>query len=273
MKIKLHLKSSSSRRAAAVSESSSPGTQVCSHQLDKTGSILHKTCQACQGSIWPGQLHVKCSHCMLVLHAACKESVAKVLPRSLTDFISTEGVAVPSILVNCLAQIESRGLDTEGLYRVPGDDRKIKALSAKLAVGENLGHRLADVDVHVLCGVVKEFLRSLKHSLIPAGMQSLFLTMDSEQEVQQGVCMLAPPYRDTLAFLMLHLQKVVKSGATKMSAESLSTVLAMSVIGNIEGKEMQLEDMLLDNRDKRIVMEEMIKMDPTAWKMILAGKC
>ena len=62
------------------------------------------------------------------------------------------------------------------------------------------------------------------------------------------------------------------SAQNKMSAENLATVLAMPVFGTITDQEVKLEDMLLDNRNKRIVMEEMVKMDPTAWKVILTGK-
>jgi len=270
MKIKFLIKSKQPPKKKESSALKRPLTHCC-HQLQKKVNIVHRACKACSGSIWPGQLHLKCSHCLVDVHAACKELVANVQPKCLSDFILMTGISVPDILVNCLAQIECRGLETQGLYRVPGDEQKVKALTANLMAQVSFGCDLADVDVHVLCGAVKEFLRSLKHPLVSSGILSQFLAMDSEKDIKDLVCLLPPPQRDTLAFLMLHLQKVTRNGATKMSAENLATVLAMSVFGIVTDQTMSLEDMLMDNREKRMGLEKMIKMDPSAWKMILTG--
>ena len=113
-------------------------------------------------------------------------------------FIFPGGVAIPAVLVNCLAVIESRGLETQGLYRVPGNDLKIKALTAKVMAGDNIGHSQAYLDFHILCGVVKEFFRSLKCPLIPEDVQNSLITAKNDDEVLAHICSWDPPYRDTL---------------------------------------------------------------------------
>jgi len=268
MKIKFNLKS----RIWQSCPPSSPQCAIqCAHELGKAVGILHKTCLACQSAIWPGQVHLKCNQCNQEVHTDCQDRVSNTQPRSLLDFIVPGGVAIPAVLANCLAVIESRGLETQGLYRVPGNDLKIKALTAKIMKGDYIGHNLADVDVHILCGVVKEFFRSLECPLILFDMQNLAPAMSIKKEILSQVSMLPTQNKETLAFFMLHLQKVARSPATKMSAETIATVLAMCLFSNTTDQGDNLEEMLLDNKNKRILVQEMVKMDPTEWKMILAG--
>ena len=198
--------------------------------------------------------------------------VSKCQVGNLHDFILSGGVAVPAVLVNCLAEIESRGLETEGLYRVPGNDVQIKLLTNKVMAGDYIGHSLADVDVHALCGVVKEFLRSLPCPLISETRQNILTNIEDKEKLLSCICTWEPAHRETLAFLILHLQKVAKSEETKMSAENLASMLAMCVFGTGTEKEMELEDILKDNRERRIILESMLNMDTSCWKSILAGK-
>lgn len=69
---------------------------------------------------------------------------------------------------------------------------------------------LTDVDVHVLCGVVKDFLRSLQDSLITKALWNDFVSACEENDIQKikaKISELPQPNRDTLAFMMLHLQR------------------------------------------------------------------
>ena len=47
----------------------------------------------------------------------------------------------------------------------------------------------------------------------------------------QAVSELPRPNRDSLAYLILHLQRVADSGECKMSAENLSTVMGPTIVG------------------------------------------
>ena len=80
---------------------------------------------------------------------------------------------VPAIIVHCANEVESRGLAEVGIYRVPGSEREVKDLRDKFLAGRGCPN-LGQVDVHVLCGVIKDFLRNLREPLVPSSMWNLF---------------------------------------------------------------------------------------------------
>ena len=69
--------------------------------------------------------------------------------------------------------------------------------------------------MNVLCGAVKEFLRSLPGPLVPAAVQDWLAIAATQQEVEAVLAAWNSPQRDTLAFFMLHLQKVARSEETR----------------------------------------------------------
>lgn len=73
---------------------------------------------------------------------------------------------------------------------------------------------LNNVDVHVLCCTVKHFLRSLKEPLVTLSLWQQFVaaankkdSADMEAALYQAVSELPQPNRDTLAWIVLHLQR------------------------------------------------------------------
>ena len=74
----------------------------------------------------------------------------------------------------------------------------------------SLGH----LDIHVICGTLKDFLRSLKEPLITHSLWQYFVSAANHDEPQdcmanlyQAVSELPQPNRDTLAWVIAHLQK------------------------------------------------------------------
>lgn len=71
---------------------------------------------------------------------------------------------------------------------------------------------LDDVDINVLCGTIKDFLYSLNEPLIPRVLWHEFTravdrSEDRTQRLYEVIADLPQPNRDTLAFMMVHLQK------------------------------------------------------------------
>ena len=73
---------------------------------------------------------------------------------------------VPAILVHLCTEIERRGLGEEGLYRKCGSHRQIRQLKAKFLTSKTGPPSTRHLDIHVLCGVVKNFLRELDDPLV-----------------------------------------------------------------------------------------------------------
>ena len=73
---------------------------------------------------------------------------------------------------------------------------------------------LSKVDVHVICGTIKDFLRSLSQPLIVQSQWQDFTKAAEHQDPDMGralmiqaISQLPQPNRDTLAFLIMHLQR------------------------------------------------------------------
>lgn len=73
---------------------------------------------------------------------------------------------------------------------------------------------LSNVDVHVICGCIKDFLRSLREPLILRTYWHDFVRAtgipdpeDVQAALYQAVSELPQPNRDTLAAIILHLQQ------------------------------------------------------------------
>lgn len=99
---------------------------------------------------------------------------------------------------------------------------------------------LSKYEIHVVASTVKKFLRSLKEPIIPSSLWKRFVDAASaahddtyeEGALYQAISELLPPNRDTLAFLILHLQRVAESPHTKMDVENLSNVWGPTIVGN-----------------------------------------
>ena len=61
-----------------------------------------------------------------------------VFGTDLTTVVLLDEKTVPSFLSMCITELESRGLDTEGLYRVPGQTSHILELKEKANHGKIL---------------------------------------------------------------------------------------------------------------------------------------
>lgn len=120
---------------------------------------------------------------------------------------------VPAVLIYCLNEIELRGINEVGLYRVSGAESEVKALKERFLKGRG-SPCLNQVDIPVICGVVKDFLRGLSETLITTSMWKKFVqavetpdSLDREAAVYEALSELPQPNRDTLAYMVLHLQK------------------------------------------------------------------
>lgn len=72
--------------------------------------------------------------------------------------------------------------------------------------------RLSECDIHVICGCLKDFLRSLKEPLVTHKLWRQFAQAveiyDAEErraKLYQAISQLPQPNKDTLAYLVLHL--------------------------------------------------------------------
>ncbi|XP_041634817.1 active breakpoint cluster region-related protein isoform X1 [Cheilinus undulatus] len=150
-----------------------------------------------------------------------------------------EGVLVPHVVRCCVEEVERRGMDEVGIYRISGTTSDINTLKA--AFNSNLREavsRLRNSDVHAVSGVLKLYFRELPESLIPSELfQSLAAALDIQDMNSRLVSMLSllqscpDPSRHTFLYLLHHLQRLSeKQEINKMSLLNLATVFGPSLV-------------------------------------------
>lgn len=209
---------------------------------------------------------VKCQDCNFKAHKQCSSRVPNDCCPDLKDLQSIFGAdlttslrgsteSVPSVVTECVSEVEARGLTMEGIYRVPGSQDQIEAL--RLAF-ERDGNRVnltekAVPDINVVAGVLKLYLRLLPIPLITSQcflrLQAVCKLSTREAKVsgiQEALQTLPVAHLSTLKVIIMHLARVCDhSAVNKMTATSLSTVFAPTLVQSAAlGENIQPADLL-----------------------------
>ncbi|GFN92819.1 Breakpoint cluster region protein [Plakobranchus ocellatus] len=150
-----------------------------------------------------------------------------------------EGKTVPTIVTACLQEVEKRGLDEVGIYRVSGvtsDVQRLKKLFDKNVRGGAAA--LTDVDINAVTGTLKLYFRELPEPLFTeASYQNFVDTLKLKDDEAKAQCMLSLLHGlpdtnyYTIVTLMEHLIKVARNvGENKMSIHNLSTIFGPTLL-------------------------------------------
>jgi len=127
-------------------------------------------------------------------------------------------------------------------------------------------------DIHLICGVVKDFLRSLSESLLTEGLWKVFASiiddendlLKQQQKFDLLIHQLPKPNRDTLAFIILHLQRVASSPLCRMTITNLSRTMGPAVIG-YSSKHTSNIDIISDTYKQTKILEYFLKIPSNYW--------
>ncbi|XP_066929339.1 LOW QUALITY PROTEIN: rac GTPase-activating protein 1-like [Clytia hemisphaerica] len=229
----------------------------------------------------------KCKECKAMCHNECRDKVplpcipSKDTPGrkregAIESYISGSGLQVPKIVTTCIEEVEKRGLRELGIYRVPGMDRDVKELKEKFLRGRNPDLNKIN-DIHVVCGCLKDFLRGLSEPLVTFTLHESFMVSaaltdedDSLSGMYQCVSELPQANRETLAAIVIHLQKVATSTETQMSVSNLSKVFGPTLIGHRSSNPTHME-MLDDTKAQPVVVTRLLEMPSDYWSQLLSG--
>ncbi|XP_034252390.1 rho GTPase-activating protein 190 isoform X9 [Thrips palmi] len=76
---------------------------------------------------------------------------------TLQDFVQSENNAVPLLLEKCVKFIEEEGLDSEGIYRVPGNRAHVDLLFQKFEEDSSVDIHELDIPVNAVATALKDF--------------------------------------------------------------------------------------------------------------------
>ncbi|XP_039261683.2 rac GTPase-activating protein 1-like isoform X1 [Styela clava] len=234
-----------------------PTKSARSHNMQsKPCVIVKETCKPCGKRIQFGKRAMKCAECRLVTHPECEIMAhefqcdpSQYSPsggnsndkpfqgaEGLEAFLhSDESPQIPPIIYHTIHEIDRRGMQEVGLYRVPGMVRAVRELKEKFLKGKTVPDLSKVQDVHTLCSLVKDFLReTLRESILTFNLHPRFISAadkDNDADLFQAISELPQANRDTLAFILLHLQRIVETPEIRMSPEALSKAMGPSLIG------------------------------------------
>ncbi|XP_012325154.2 rho GTPase-activating protein 9 isoform X1 [Aotus nancymaae] len=169
----------------------------------------------------------------------------------LESLCQREGDTVPSFVRLCIAAVDKRGLDVDGIYRVSGNlavVQKLRFLVDRERAVTSDGRYLfpeqpgqegrLDLDsaewddIHVVTGALKLFLRELPQPLVPPLLlphfRAALALSESEQclsQIQELIGSMPKPNHDTLRYLLEHLCRVIAhSDKNRMTPHNLGIV-------------------------------------------------
>ncbi|XP_014950269.3 rho GTPase-activating protein 9 isoform X1 [Ovis aries] len=169
----------------------------------------------------------------------------------LESLCQREGDTVPSFVRLCIAAVDKRGLDVDGIYRVSGNLAVVQKLrflvdreraitsDGRYMFPEHPGQEgRLDLDsaewddIHVITGALKLFLRELPQPLVPSlllpDFRAAVALTESEQclsQIQELISSMPKPNHDTLRYLLEHLCRVIAhSDKNRMTPHNLGIV-------------------------------------------------
>jgi len=249
--------------------------------------IMKDTCKPCGKRIAFGKKAWKCQDCRVVAHQECKKQLqqfkcelsnspnskqAADLKRSIEEYLhSGENPQIPPIIYHTVQEIERRGMREVGLYRVPGSLREVKELQDEFLSG-GMPKFSQYNDVHSLCSLVKKFLRDcIDEPILTYALRENFIRAArsaEEHETIQAISELPPANRDTLVFLMLHLQRVIDIPDTRMGVEGMSKAIGPSFVG-YASNEPNLDELQRASNEQVLVLTSLLNMSSDYYSAVL----
>ncbi|XP_037133725.1 rho GTPase-activating protein 22 isoform X1 [Syngnathus acus] len=145
----------------------------------------------------------------------------------------------PLLVEQCVDFIRERGLDEEGLFRMPGQANLVKDLQEAFDCGDKPLFD-SNTDVHTVASLLKLYLRELPEPVIPFCKYEDFLTCaqllskDEEEGVQElgkQVNTLPLPNYNLLKYICKFLDEVQSHcHENKMSVQNLATVFGPNIL-------------------------------------------
>ncbi|KAF7992949.1 hypothetical protein HCN44_005730 [Aphidius gifuensis] len=228
---------------------------------------------------------VKCNDCKTVAHAECKNIVA--LPcvpvgnaislrganGTIADYTPLITPMIPSLVVHCINEIELRGMNEKDLYN---DNNKTVMTDVKRLKKQFLKCKgvpdLSKINVTILSSTVREFFKSLREPLITICFAIDFVRASEMTNKKNSIAAfyyaiseMPQPNRDTLAFLILHLQRVLINQYNKLTKHKIAELFGPILIGYSKIKQSTLTSKMNETKTKILIIEHLLNIPSDYW--------
>ncbi|XP_051681588.2 rho GTPase-activating protein 23 isoform X1 [Oryctolagus cuniculus] len=179
---------------------------------------------------------------------------------------ATENQRVPLIVAACCRIVEARGLESTGIYRVPGNNAVVSSLQEQLNRGPS-DINLQDErwqDLNVISSLLKSFFRKLPEPLFTDDKYNDFIEANRIEDARERMKTLRKLIRDlpahyyeTLKFLVGHLKTIADhSEKNKMEPRNLALVFGPTLVRTSEDN---MTDMVTHMPDRYKIVETLIQ--------------
>ena len=227
--------------------------RVCDHVTLLTGVA----CSKCDVAV-----HTKCLPFLIVICGQVEANKSQPLARcttfgvSLEDQLFATNQRIPPILSKCISEIERRGLDLQGIYRIAGVKNKVETLCASFETGDYKDIDLSDEPPHLIASCLKLYFRQLPEPLFTFRLYDEFIpfcrkwdemmrnpNLDAAEEekerllaeLRQLVQKLPKPNYIIGRRLLRHLRVVcMNSSVNRMDAHNLGIVFGPTLFRPVE---------------------------------------
>ncbi|XP_022104697.1 unconventional myosin-IXa-like, partial [Acanthaster planci] len=221
------------------------------HRFVAAQFSIPTACEVCSAFLWLMEKGQVCQVCKFTCHKKCctKTSIlckgkpqakvtGKVIGARLETLVTADS-NIPMVLEHCLSIIELKGLFTEGIYRRPGPEAKVKELKHLINTEPDLDQiDLDNCNMLVIAQVVKSFFREMPEPLLTFELYEEFLRAVEIPDhrgrllsLQDTINKLPTANFDLFERLVFHLARVcLYENYNRMSPNSLSIVFAPCVL-------------------------------------------
>ncbi|KAF8592006.1 RhoGAP-domain-containing protein [Ramaria rubella] len=192
---------------------------------------------------------------------------------ALVDYATAHNLpegAVPKVVKLCVKEVEARGMDTEGIYRVSGRHANVQELKYKVERDEqNFQFNPVVDDASSVASMLKLYLRELPEPVFRFPLSDRLQHTDEREEhvannfpvLRSKLRRLPPVHQATLRCVVEHLARVSsRNQYNKMDAKNLAIVFGSVIFG--EDELPKDGDILSMQTWKDTVMEDLITHAP-----------
>ncbi|KAF8973677.1 hypothetical protein BDZ97DRAFT_1900477 [Flammula alnicola] len=229
-----------------MTATSSTQTQLSSHMRSIVDRISPERDVAKLNTNIPRSLASAIPDPILYEHGLVGECNDLIFGFSLVDYATAKGLsdgAVPKIIQICIDEIDKRGLESEGIYRVSGRHAVVQALQHEIEKDESAFHFSPKDDVYAVASLLKLYLRELPEPVFRFSLQDRIQHTEEREEhlsnnfmlLRSKMRRLPPVHQATLKAIIEHLARVVaRSEKNKMDAKNLAIVFGSVIFGDDE---------------------------------------
>lgn len=167
-----------------------------------------------------------------------QEQVQRVFGVALETVCDQERRSVPLVVELCVDEVEARGLDEEGIYRLSGRVHDVEAIRLEFDRRRVARPNLSRWDIHAVAGALKLYMRELPDPLIPHDLYAGAVSAgrieapdERLQECKRIVQALSEPRRNLLHTLARHLLRIVAAQErNRMNMRNICLVWGMVLL-------------------------------------------